>query len=99
MKTQVFKTTIFLMAFILVGNAFANNNSSVNPYDEETIHEMVLEIKEIKNSPTVTLINKYGEVIAQFYGDKSEIQSKFSETIGKTTFILNHGNHHFYLVD
>jgi hypothetical protein len=99
MKTQVFKTTLFLFAFILVGNAFAYNNSRVNPYDEETIHEIVLDIKKIENSPTVTLINKYGEVIAQFYGDKGEIKSKFSEALGKTTFILNHGNHYFYLVD
>lgn len=98
MKTNVLKITMLLLAFVLVGNAYANKKSDMNPYDE-VLPEIVLEIQEIEKNPTVTLINKYGEVIAQFYGDKSMLKTKFSETLEKSTFILKHGDHHFYLVD
>jgi hypothetical protein len=90
---------MFFLAFILVGNAFANKKIEVKPYDEEAVPEIVLEIKEIEKSPTVTLINKYGEVVAKFYGEKSEIKLKFAETLEKSTFVLNHANQHFYLFD
>ncbi|MGY6745032.1 MAG: hypothetical protein ACXIUQ_20035 [Cecembia sp.] len=99
MKTKVLKISLLILAFVFVGNAYANNHSKMNPYDEETLSEIVLEIQEIEQSPTVTLINKYGEVVAQLYGNKSVLETKFAETLEKATFILKHGDHHFYLID
>jgi hypothetical protein len=67
--------------------------------EDEALPELVLELQELKSTPSVTIINKYGEIIAQFYGAKEEIESKFTETFQKSEFILNHANHHFYLLN
>ena len=98
MKAQLFKITMFLIAFAFAGNVFASKDEVVK-YEEEALPVIALEIQEIETIPTVILINKYGEVVAQFYGKKGELKSKFVETFNKAKFILNHGNQHIYLVD
>lgn len=91
----------FLSAFMLLSSGvFAMKEISKDQLmEDEALPELVLELQELKSTPSVTIINKYGEIIAQFYGAKEEIESKFPETLQKSKFILNHGNHHFFLLD
>ncbi|SNS43211.1 hypothetical protein SAMN06295967_109114 [Belliella buryatensis] len=62
--------------------------------------EMLVEIdlSNIKQEPTATFINKHGEVVAEFYGDKAELEQKFKGLFRKCDFITASGNHEFYLV-
>jgi hypothetical protein len=66
--------------------------------EEEIIPSVELDILELKAEPTITLIDKYGEVVAEFYGEKSELKKRFNEAFQKGNFVTAHGNHEFYLV-
>jgi len=90
----------FLSAFMLLSSGvFAMKEISKGQMmEDEVLPELVLELQELKPTPSVTIINKYGEIIAQFYGVKEEIESKFAETFEKSKFILNYGKHYFYLM-
>lgn len=65
---------------------------------EEIIPAVELNLSELKAEPTITLIDKYGEVVAEFYGEKSELKKRFKESYQKGNFVTAHGNHEFYLV-
>ncbi|WP_130274278.1 hypothetical protein [Cecembia calidifontis] len=91
-----FVVVLMLMSSQVLASKEVSENLRV---EDEALPELVLELQELKTSPSVTIINKYGEIIAQFYGAKEEIESKFLETFEKSKFILNHGNHYFYLMD
>ncbi|MBW3469190.1 hypothetical protein [Arthrospiribacter ruber] len=66
----------------------------------ETMKNLEVDLKDIqiKALPTITFINKYGEVVAEFYGEKSEIEGKFKELLRNGTFMMSSGKHEFYLI-
>lgn len=66
--------------------------------EEEKIPVFELELTEINAEPTITFINKYGEIVAEFYGEKSELEKKFKGTFEKAKILTNYGKHEFYLV-
>lgn len=98
-----------IMALTIVFSASAQENKVLgeqmtaivineNLQDKDTIPMTVdLELPELKAEPIITFINKYGEVIAEFYGEKSDLESKFSELFKKCKFLTASGNHEFYL--
>ncbi len=103
-----------IMALTIVFSASAHVNNDSNHFQFETIveikegsnalkDEMVspieIDFTNIKEVPSITLINKYGEVVAEFYGPKSSIEKRFEENIKKGEFITSYGNHEFYLVN
>lgn len=65
---------------------------------EEAIQMEKLDFPNIKEVPTITFINKYGEVVAEFFGEKSELEKKFKETFKKGQFVTASGKHEFYLI-
>jgi hypothetical protein len=65
---------------------------------EESIQMEKLEFPNIKEIPTITFINKYGEIVAEFFGEKSELEKKFKETFKKGQFVTASGKHEFYLI-
>lgn len=66
--------------------------------EEENIPTVELDLSELKSEPTITLIDKYGEVVAEFYGEKTELKKRFQDSFQKGNFVTAHGNHEFYLV-
>ncbi|MGY6745031.1 MAG: hypothetical protein ACXIUQ_20030 [Cecembia sp.] len=68
----------------------------------ETAKEMLplydIDMEEVNQQPTITFINKYGEIVAEFYGDKTTLKNKFKESLEKGKFITAFGNHEFYLL-
>jgi|GEM_PF-2363861 DNA-binding LytR/AlgR family response regulator len=66
--------------------------------EEEMIPEFIFDVTDIKTEPTITFINKYGEVVAEFYGEKSELEKKFKETFEKGKLLTSYGKHEFYLI-
>ena len=65
---------------------------------EEFIQMEKFNLTDIKEIPTITFINKYGEIVAEFYGEKSELEKKFNETFKKGQFVTASGKHEFYLI-
>ncbi|MFD2199942.1 hypothetical protein [Shivajiella indica] len=65
---------------------------------EEIIPMIEFELSDIKTEPTITFINKYGEVVAEFYGEKSELEKKFKETFERSSILTKYGKHEFYLI-
>ncbi|MFC0264523.1 hypothetical protein [Fontibacter flavus] len=88
------------MMALFTNGAFAKTaNNSNDQLREEKIGDIVPDLENIKPSPRVTIINKYGDVIAEFYGEKELLKSKFQETFQKSKFILSYDDHHFYFMD
>lgn len=67
---------------------------------KEIAQALEIDLKDInvKALPTITFINKYGEVVAEFYGEKSEIEGKFKELLKNGIFMMATGKHEFYLI-
>jgi hypothetical protein len=74
------------------------HNLGLEEIQEDVVREFELDLSDVKELPTITIINKYGEVVAEFYGDRTEIKKKFKESIKEGMFVTASGNHEFYLV-
>lgn len=57
-----------------------------------------VDLSEIKDLPTITIINKYGEVVAEFYGNKTELMDRFPNISEKGKFVTASGKHEYYLL-
>lgn len=66
--------------------------------EQEEVPAFELDLSDINESPTITLINKYGEIVAEFYGSKPELEKRFKEVIENGDLMTIVGKHEFYLV-
>ena len=73
-------------------------NLGLGLVQNESIQMEELDLTTIKEIPTITFINKYGEIVAEFYGEKAELEKKFKETFKKSQFVTASGKHEFYLI-
>ncbi|MCL6258890.1 hypothetical protein M3O96_07325 [Aquiflexum sp. TKW24L] len=73
-------------------------NTGIEGVQEDLIQEFELDFSELKEVPSITFINKYSEVVAEFYGDKEDIKKKFKESFENGAFVTASGNQEFYLV-
>lgn len=74
------------------------NEMRLDSVQEREIQMEEIDLSEIKEVPTITIINKYGEIVAEFYGEKAEIEKKFEVTLKKCQFVTASGKHEFYLI-
>lgn len=100
----------FIMALMIVFSAKAtemnaNEGSAIAAYavqqasDEAVPMDIApVEIESLQEFPTITLIDKYGKVVAELYGEKSELEKRFSASFTQDLFVTAYGNHEFYLV-
>lgn len=72
-------------------------NIGLGEVQENVIQEFELDLSDLKELPTITIINKYGEVVAEFYGESEEIKKKFKDSFEKGLFVTASGSHEFYL--
>lgn len=73
-------------------------NKTMETVQEEFLPQIEIDFSKLKTEPTITFINKYGEVIAEFYGEKSDLESKFKDFFEKGEFVTSSGKHEFYLL-
>ncbi len=73
-------------------------NMGLEAVQDESIQMEKLDLSGIKEIPTITFINKYGEIVAEFYGEKAELEKKFNVTFKKSQFVTASGKHEFYLI-
>lgn len=66
---------------------------------DEVKEELVIEVVDIlPEVPTVSFINKSGEVVAILYGDKSVLKEMYKDNLSKSYFLSAYGNHEVYLI-
>lgn len=74
---------------------FSKNENS-EPKEELVIERLEIEIEEI---PTVTFINKTGEVVAVLFGDKNVLKEVYRDNLHKSYFLSSYGKHEIYLIN
>ncbi|WP_304885505.1 hypothetical protein [Rhodonellum sp.] len=75
-----------------------HQKENLDSIQEVSLAPIEVDFSEMAKMPTITVINKYGEVIAAFYGEKSEIQEKFMDAFKKCHLITAYGKQEFYLI-
>lgn len=98
-----------IMALTIVFSAGAQENKAFGEQQNATVANeniqdreilpmnLEVDLPDLKAEPIVTFINKNGEVIAEFYGEKSDLESRFHELFKKCQFLTASGKHEFYL--
>jgi hypothetical protein len=64
--------------------------------DELIVDEIVLDLPE--ELPSVTFINKEGEVVAVLHGDKSVLEDIYTDRFSRSYFLTSSGMHEVYLI-
>lgn len=57
-----------------------------------------LDFSDLKQVPTITLVDKNLNIVAEFYGEVSEIKTRFPESFASASLLGEFTNHKIYLV-
>lgn len=68
---------------------------------EDMLRDVKVEILETANkkTPSIVLINKCGDIVAELYGDKNELNEKFQSTIKKGVLVTSSHSLEVYLIN
>lgn len=95
--SHVSKIVAFAMVGMLtIGSAFASDKKS--KVESEIITAYNLDFSDLKQVPTITLVDKNLQIVAEFYGEGSEIKTRFPETFADASLLGEFTNHKVYLV-
>ena len=64
--------------------------------DELVVEDLKLDLEE--EIPSVTFINKDGEVVAFLQGDKAVLEDIYTDRFSRSHFLTSSGVHEFYLI-
>jgi len=84
-----------IMASSLAG--IPSSTWSDDPIEEHSLEEFNIDI-EMEDVPTVTFINKTGEVVAVLKGDKAVLEGFYKERVANSYFLSSYGVHEVYLI-
>lgn len=87
---------VAIMGFLTIGSVLAEDKKS--KVESETITAFSLDISDLKQVPTVTFVDKNLHIVAEFYGEVSEIKNRFPESFAKASLFGEFTNHTVYLV-
>lgn len=74
---------------------FAQANSTENQIKEELNYK--IEISDLKELPSITLVDKNLRVVAEFYGDQEAVKDQFEATFQSAELLSKHNNRSIYL--
>ncbi len=95
--SHVSKIAAFAMVgFLTIGSAFATDKKS--KVESETTTAYNLDFSDLKQVPTITLVDKNLQIVAEFYGEGSGIKTRFPETFADASLLGEFTNHKIYLV-
>jgi len=87
------------LRLIAVNQGERHQNLSLEKTINNEKEELLIEVLEvIKEVPTVSFINKNGDVVAVLYGDKSVLKEIYKDDLSKSYFLSAYGNHEVYLI-
>ena len=91
------KVAVFAMVgFLTIGSALATDKKS--NVESETTNSFTLDFSDLKQVPTITFVDKNLHIFAEFYGEVSEIQTRFPESFADASLLGEFTNHTVYLV-
>jgi hypothetical protein len=73
----------------------AQANSTKNQIKEEL--NFKIEISDLKELPSITLVDKNLRVVAEFYGDPAAVKDQFDVTFQSAELLSKHNNRSIYL--
>jgi ribosome biogenesis protein Nip4 len=102
MKTNTKENSISLKAALLSTALFLGTlpfamASASEPKNAEEVNYQI-EISELKESPTITLVDKNLTVVAQFFGNPNEVKKQFESTFHQAELLAKHNNQSIYVL-
>lgn len=102
MKTNLKENSISTKAILLSTALFLGTLPFALAASSETqkLEEMnyQIEISELKELPTITLVDKNLRIVAEFYGNPSEVKHQFEKTFQQAELLAKHNNQSIYVV-
>ncbi len=96
MQITILKKGLLSLALFFGVSLFAFATATENQTLEEINFQ--LEFSELKELPSITLVDKNLRIIAEFYGDQSKLKEQFEGTFQKAELLSKHNNQSIYLV-
>lgn len=91
------KVAVFAMVGILtIGSALATEKKA--KMESEITNAISLDFSDLKQVPTITFVDKNLHIVAEFYGEVSEIKTRFPESFADASLLGEFTNHRIYLV-
>lgn len=90
-----FKKVIFSTALIFGALTFSQAATSEN-HDLGEL-EYTVEISELKELPSIILVDKNLRIVAEFYGDSAEVKKQFEATFQNAERLSIYNNQSIYL--
>ncbi|MDI1321363.1 MAG: hypothetical protein PSV36_01365 [Algoriphagus sp.] len=89
-----------MLGFFSIAPALASENISKDSVSstENSIPVYSLDFSDLKQVPTITFVDKNLHIVAEFYGEVSEIKTRFPETFADASLLGEFTNHKIYLV-
>jgi hypothetical protein len=89
-----------MLGFFSIAPALASENISKDSEvsTENSILVYSLDFSDLKQVPTITLVDKNLKIIAEFYGEVNEIKTRFPENFENASLLGEFTNHKIYLV-
>lgn len=88
-----------MLGFFSIAPALASENiskDSVLTENQTLVYS--LDFSDLKQVPTITFVDKNLHIVAEFYGEVSEIKTRFPETFADASLLGEFTNHKIYLV-
>lgn len=89
------KKVLLFTALIFGASSFSQASTSNQNLEEINIK---IEINGLKELPSITLVDKDLRIIAEFYGDSSEVKEQFETTFKNAEILSKHNNRSIYLI-
>ncbi len=89
-----------MFGFFSIAPALASENASKDSVSttEKLIPVYSLDLSDLKQVPTITVVDKNLNIVAEFYGEASEIKTRFAETFQDASLLSEFSNQKVYLV-
>jgi len=92
-----FKKVLFSAALIFgtLGYSLAKSSDQLYPLEEGKFE---VEITGLKELPSITLVDKDLKIIAEFYGDSTQVKEQFESTFDHAELLSKYNNRSIYLI-
>lgn len=89
-----------MLGFFSIAPALASESISKDSvvFTENSILDYSLDFSDLKQVPTITLVDKNLNIVAEFYGEISEIKTRFPESFQNASLLKEFTNQKIYLV-
>lgn len=91
------KAILFSSALFLGSLPFAQAASNEKLALEESTYQ--IELPELKELPTITLVDKNLRIVAEFYGNPETVKQQYEKTFEDAKLLSKYNNQSIYLVN